>query len=290
MAILLDKHAKVIVQGLTGKQGRFHAQQMIEYGTNVVAGVTPGRGGETCLELPVFDSMSEAVAKTGANVSAVFVPAIAAADAILEAAEAGIELIVCISEGLPVQDVLKLKGSLKFYGARLIGPNSPGIVTPGESKVGIMPNDIFLKGNIGIVSRSGTLTYEAVRQTTQVGLGQSTVVGIGGDVLHGTSFIEALAMFEEDRKTKGIIIVGEIGGSAENEAAAYIKRHVKKPVVAYIAGMTAPADKTMGHAGAIIQGGLGTAKEKFAAFEAADVSVVRSPSDMGVRMLEYFEG
>jgi len=290
MPILVDKNTRVIVQGLTGKQGQAHARRMMEYGTKIVAGVTPGKGGETCLDVPVFETMDEAVAATEANTSIVFVPAVYATDAILEAAESGIELVVCISKGIPVQDVLKLKGALQVYGTTLIGPNSPGVMTPGVSLVGIMPADIFLKGNIGIVSRSGTLTYEAVRQTTAVGLGQSTVVGIGGDELQGLSFVDCLRMFEDDRKTKGIIIVGEIGGSAEEEAAEYIRRRVKKPVVAYVAGVTAPPEKRMGHAGAIISGGRGTAKEKFAAFESANVVVVRSPADMGVRMLEFFEG
>ena len=290
MPILVDKNTRVIVQGLTGTQGQAHARRMMEYGTKIVAGVTPGKGGETCLDVPVFETMDEAVAATEANTSIVFVPAVHATDAILEAAESGIELVVCISKGIPVQDVLKLKGALQVYGTTLIGPNSPGVMTPGVSLVGIMPADIFLKGNIGIVSRSGTLTYEAVRQTTAVGLGQSTVVGIGGDELQGLSFVDCLRMFEDDRKTKGIIIVGEIGGSAEEEAAEYIRRRVKKPVVAYVAGVTAPPEKRMGHAGAIISGGRGTAKEKFAAFESANVVVVRSPADMGVRMLEFFEG
>lgn len=290
MAILVDKNSRVLVQGITGREGRIHTQRMLDYGTKVVGGVTPGKGGESCMGLPVFETMDEAVKETEANVSIVFVPAVYATDAILEAAEAGIELVVCISRGVPVQDILKLKGALQVYGTTLIGPNSPGVMTPGSCLVGIMPSDIFLQGNIGIASRSGTLTYEAVRQTTAVGLGQSTVVGIGGDEIQGLGFVDCLRMFEEDRKTKGIILVGEIGGSAEEEAAEYIRRHVKKPVVAYVAGVTAPPEKKMGHAGAIISGGRGTAKEKFAALEAADVVVVRSPADMGERMLEFFEG
>lgn len=290
MSILVNKNTKVICQGITGRQASFHAKKMLDYGTQLLAGVTPGKGGQNHLGLPVFNTVREAKAETGATASVIYVPAPFAADAILEAAEAGIEVVVCITEGIPVHDVLKLKASLRLHGTKLIGPNGPGIITPGECKIGIMPGDIHKKGCIGIVSRSGTLTYEAVLQTTRVGLGQSTCLGIGGDPIQGLSFVECLEMFEADRKTKGIILVGEIGGSEEEEAAAYIKRNVRKPVVAYIAGVTAPPEKRMGHAGAIISGGSGTAKEKFTALEAAGVAIVRSPADMGARMLEFFEG
>jgi succinyl-CoA synthetase alpha subunit len=286
MSILVDQHTRVICQGFTGKQGSFHSEQALAYGTQLVGGVTPGKGGQTHLGLPVFNTVRDAVVATGANASMIYVPAAFAADAILEAADAGIELIVCISEGIPVMDMLKVKAALSGSGASLIGPNCPGIITPGACKVGIMPGAIHEPGSVGIVSRSGTLTYEAVYQTTLAGLGQSTCVGIGGDPIHGLDFIDCLRQFERDPGTEGVIMVGEIGGSAEEEAAIFIHDHMSKPVVAYIAGVTAPAGKRMGHAGAIISGGQGTAEAKFAALEQAGVTVVRSPADMGVRMQE----
>ena len=284
MSILVDKNTKIICQGLTGKQGTFHTQQCLDYGTKVVAGVTPGRGGSEHLGLPVYDTVVQAKKETGATVSMIYVPAPFAADAILEAADAGIELIVCITEGVPVLDMVKVKAVLKGTGVRLIGPNCPGIITPGECKIGIMPGAIHQPGSIGIVSRSGTLTYEAVNQTTLRGLGQSTCVGIGGDPVRGMNFIDCLALFEADPATRGIIMVGEIGGSDEEAAAEYISKHVTKPVVGYIAGVTAPPGKRMGHAGAIISGGKDTAKEKFAALERAGVRTVRSLADLGETM------
>lgn len=290
MSILVNKDSKIICQGFTGRQGSFHSRQSIEYGTNIVGGVTPGRGGETHLDLPVFDTVHQAVAETGAEVSMIYVPAPFAADAILEAADGGIKLVVCITEGIPVLDMVRVKATLNDYDCRLIGPNCPGIITPGECKIGIMPGFIHQPGKIGVVSRSGTLTYEAVYQTTCNGLGQTTCIGIGGDPVRGMNFIDCLELFEADPATEGIIMVGEIGGADEEAAAAYIERNVSKPVVAYIAGVTAPPGKRMGHAGAIISGGTGTAEEKFEALNAAGVTTVRSPAEMGSAMLQRLGG
>jgi succinyl-CoA synthetase alpha subunit len=289
MAIWVGRNTKLLVQGITGSQGSFHAMGCRDYGTQVVGGVTPGRGGQIYEGFPVFDTLGEAVQKTGANATMIFVPPSGAADAICEAADAGIPLIVCITEGIPVRDMLKVKRYIKDSKSRLIGPNCPGIITPGQCKIGIMPGHVHMPGNVGVVSRSGTLTYEAVFQLTRIGIGQSTCVGIGGDPLNGTNFIDVLDAFSRDPETHAVVMIGEIGGTAEEEAAEYIKREFKKPVVSFIGGSTAPKGKRMGHAGAIISGGKGTAEEKFQALLAAGAKIVRSPADMGKTMAQVLK-
>ncbi|MEI6757505.1 MAG: succinate--CoA ligase subunit alpha [Chlorobium sp.] len=295
MSVLVNKDTRLLVQGITGGEGTFHTSQILEYGTNVVAGVTPGKGGvlyngndkdKFCRPVPVFNTVQEAVDKAEANVTVIFVPAPFAADAIMEAANAGLKVIICITEGIPVNDMMKAYAFVKAKGAVLVGPNCPGVITPGEAKVGIMPGFIHKKGSIGVVSRSGTLTYEAVHQLTNVGLGQSTCIGIGGDPIIGTRFIDAIKLFAKDDETEGLVMIGEIGGSAEEEAAEYIKKYFKKPVIGFIAGRTAPPGRRMGHAGAIVSGGKGTAEDKIKAMEAAGIHVVESPADIGEAMLK----
>jgi len=281
MSVLVNKNTKVVTQGITGATGQFHTRACKEYGTQMVAGVTPGKGGQDFEGIPIFDTVRQAKEKTGANVSVIYVPPPFAADAILEAVDADLDLVICITEGIPVVDMIRVKRAMTGTRTRLIGPNCPGIITPGECKIGIMPGQIHKPGAVGVVSRSGTLTYEAVYQLTELGIGQSTCIGIGGDPVNGTNFIDSLKLFNEDPKTEAIVMIGEIGGSAEEEAAAYVKKNVKKPVVGFIGGMTAPPGKRMGHAGAIISGGKGTAAEKIAALEAAGIRVSRSPAEIG---------
>lgn len=289
MSILVNKNTKVICQGITGEQGTFHTRQMVQYGTKVVGGVTPGKGGSNVDGIPVFDTVDEARKKTGANASVIYVPAAFAADAIMEAVDAGIELVVCITEGIPVLDMVKVKRFMDGRKSRLIGPNCPGVITPDECKIGIMPGHIHKKGRIGVVSKSGTLTYEAVDQLTRLGSGQSTCVGIGGDPINGTNFIDVLEMFEKDKGTDAVIMIGEIGGTAEEEAAAFVRKNITKPVVGYIAGVTAPKGKRMGHAGAIISGGKGTAEEKFEAMKIAGIKITKDPAEIGITMMELLK-
>ena len=289
MSILVNKNTKVICQGITGEQGTFHTRQMVAYGTKMVGGVTPGKGGADVDGIPVFDTVDEAVKKTGANASVIYVPAAFAGDAIMEAVDAGIELVICITEGIPVLDMVKVRRFMQGRTSRLVGPNCPGVITPGECKIGIMPGHIHKTGNVGVVSRSGTRTYEAVDQLTRLGLGQSTCVGIGGDPVNGTNFIDVIELFQKDPGTSAIVMIGEIGGTAEEEAAEFIRRNVTKPVVGYIAGATAPKGKRMGHAGAIISGGKGTAEEKFEAMQKAGIKITRSTAEIGKSMMEVLQ-